>query len=153
MICFKCRSCFSSIDKLIFHLKTFHNLKTNDVYTCVGSDCGQRFNNISSYKRHLRRLHCEHIEANASPCSISSIEISQQKKEYSQSLNNNTKDITAFNENEALMLKDANAELSVIEESFMCSMTLHNKNNLNRKDVLDIQESISKVTKKIALIF
>lgn len=53
MKCFKCSQICTTSNHLIAHLKSKHKSKTIGEFFCTGITCGQVFNNLHRYKKHL----------------------------------------------------------------------------------------------------
>lgn len=65
MLYFICKESLDSIELLITHIKRRHFLNTNDVHRCIEIGCYQIFNNLGSFKKHMKRKH-QNIDSNSS---------------------------------------------------------------------------------------
>lgn len=57
MLCFICKRIFHSLTLLIYHFKKHHDLTTNSTYKCYESSCGQIFQRLSSFKKHVNKIY------------------------------------------------------------------------------------------------
>jgi len=60
MICFVCKSEFSTLKLLVVHFKIFHSLKSHSTYECLEESCHQSFQCLNSFKRHVSNKHVPH---------------------------------------------------------------------------------------------
>lgn len=166
MICFICKINICSLKLLIYHFKRNHDIKTNSLVRCTEFNCGQSFQNIISFKRHVNRKHLnvklditldvtdkptekQEIHNNLT-CSLqqplsqnedSNSPIFCPSKEAStESLLPNPFNVSDVNFNE-----ENQNEFKFNKELFDKIITefvlyLHNNDNFSRKDVFKIQE-------------
>lgn len=55
MICFICKSEFSSLSTLVVHFKVIHMLKKSSTYECTENQCSQVFSTLDCFKRHTQK--------------------------------------------------------------------------------------------------
>ncbi|XP_055377132.1 uncharacterized protein LOC129609225 [Condylostylus longicornis] len=138
-------------------------------YTCPNENCTQRFQNVSSYKRHLIRAHSKTIRREKVVNKIESLNCAQKFCISNTEKNDlSTKEDSELNEaypktNEGHPeLSEFHSELNEVHTTtcnifdikifkleYLNKLTeftllLHNNNNFTRKDVIDLQNSITK---------
>lgn len=153
VLCFKCYCAFDSIQELSTHFRLLHGLTSNDVYSCMFTDCYQPFSCLSSFKRHLKKhfKNNDSVKSTDSPTPSSSQ--ANLKKNSNVSLSSSPK-YTSISE-EMSCQTSSNSDYTSCKDSILhickkISINLHTKNNLTRKDVLSIQQDIAEITFKIS---
>lgn len=148
MICFICQKTFQNLDILVKHLKLFHCMKTNSLYTCRNCSGFQHFQNISTFKKHMKIKHFkENLLSNPKKTKENSTNVIQNNT-YNYIENKSTIETTA-NEN---TINDSSNEMNIdtIEQyihnirmaAVKFNLSLHNFNNFNVKDIFTIQNSV-----------
>ncbi|XP_055914391.1 uncharacterized protein LOC129947743 isoform X1 [Eupeodes corollae] len=156
MLCFVCNNKCTNFSLLMHHLKKRHNLNCSSTYRCL--ECNLLFDNSSSYKRHMLRLHStlnisNSNEFQAQACSIKPEDSNRVTTSSEQSSCINVKGISV---EEKLVLPSSlsscqkskkenfDEEIKNMRESaFKFSLSLHTNDNFSRKDVVNIQKSVS----------
>ncbi|XP_067625781.1 uncharacterized protein [Eurosta solidaginis] len=131
---FKCFLCnFVALDakSLVAHLKTFHTFNKIKKFICNVPKCGQCFSNVYTFQIHLKRVHARSAVVTSSQ---------EQQAFYSaRETHENVRQIgpTASSENIAQL--DINRFI----------LSLHDKNNFNRKDVLYVLDNVNEKILKL----
>lgn len=141
MHCFLCKQKFNSIGILVYHFKKVHSLNSNSIFRCYDRDCSLPFTNLSSYKRHLIKLH----GASNRKCDDASInrEINVNNKhdifENALSFGSFETDNSETTENEFCLEK----ELDILKDKALkFSLSLHANDSFSRNDVYHIQKIV-----------
>lgn len=152
-VCFKCGCTEKTINELIKHFKTYHFLSSTEIVECRQQKCKQVFSNFNSFRVHLKYIHkinsAERIEPlntsiinnNISVTNNNLYEAQSSSANYIESIS--TTENTNANENLFTTLKD---------EVIKFSLQLYAKSFMPRKEVINIQNSISKIFFSILII-
>lgn len=154
MICFKCDEKFQNCSQLITHLKYFHNLNQHSEYECAENNCYQKFQNLHSFRRHIKNQHIhDHlVEPSTSKTSNIGIDLCKSNS-FNLSFAENEDDMQNFpisiNSPKGDENYDPFSKLSFLiknlqESSVKFTLEMHQKSNFSRKDVLFIQETVEK---------
>lgn len=157
-----CKSSYGTLKNLVIHFKRLHNLNTNSTFRCL--DCGQTFQNLSTFKRHMNRKHAidgvfvnftNNDKNNDMMCVDNSIN-SDIRTSENISLPDSLP-TTTFIGNESLGLptngKNQNQpdkfQFDSLQKKMQSSLlefslSLHNNDNFSRKDVFQIQDLANK---------
>lgn len=60
--CVLCNLRCSSINKIILHLKVYHNLNSHSIYTCNQGGCVRDFQGSEKFRKHLMVVHSQNVE-------------------------------------------------------------------------------------------
>lgn len=136
--CFVCKKNCNTISCLIFHLKQVHKFKTNGEFFCTV--CGQIFEKLHRFKKHLN------------------VHVWNPRSEKLQNLQNNKEpsvEIESLTENYVVEHEDIDSDntLSFLREkineieknSLQFSLQLHDKDNISRQNVSEIQHTIKEL--------
>lgn len=145
MNCFICKKEFYLIESLVTHLKIYHSLSQYSNFQCSEESCLQEFNNIYSFKRHIKKKHsCDKPSVNSALFNQSKFhditeinsEITKQNAGVSDSNNYNqeTCDIDEYLNIPTDLLFNAAVNFTIL---------LHNNKNFTKKNVEDIQKLVS----------
>jgi len=147
MICFVCKSEFSSLKLLVVHFKIFHSLKSHSTYECLEESCHQSFQCLNSFKRHVSNKHVSHNCIDISNSSADQVHnIITNVNSDTNVLENST--VTPILENQQICLETSNvfnidvAINALYKSAITFIMSLHNNNNFSIKDVIKIQTGI-----------
>lgn len=147
MICFVCKSNFSTLKSLVAHFKIFHLLKSQDTYECLEQSCHQAFQCLNTFKRHISNKHTSHsLDIDNSTSSRDNVHIITNIKSDRDITENNI-DIPIL-ENQPSYSETSNsfdidfAINALYKSAITFIMSLHNTNNFSFKDVLKIQNGI-----------
>lgn len=149
MQCFLCKKKFTSVNVLILHLKKIHALKSNSIYRCWETSCQQIFSNLGSFKKHILRKHVNQTCSDANYHLLNTLNSSAT--EINQIINSKDNDKDSANILHRKEIKYINkfnedAVLAKVTESVaQFALNLHNNNNISRKNVTQIQESMTKL--------
>ncbi|XP_030757984.1 uncharacterized protein LOC115883721 isoform X1 [Sitophilus oryzae] len=153
MLCFVCKTNHSNLEKLVRHFKCCHNLNSNSTFRCY--ECGQCFQNLSSFKRHMNRKHLvDEVLVNCTdkgnddftinmdiPVTSDNSLLSDSNCPRSVFVDNKTPgdkiDEEIQNEPEQFNFDSLHKKVENAALQFLLS--LHNNDNFTRKDVLQIQ--------------
>jgi len=128
MICFVCKSEFSTLKLLVIYFKIFHSLKSHSTYDCLEESCHQSFQCLNSFKRHVSN---KHISQNCIDISNSSTD--EVHNNITNVLENNFE--TPMSENQHICLETSNlfnidVAINALYKSVITFiMSLYNNNN------------------------
>ena len=141
-----CESVFKTLDIFISHLKTFHGIPSIYKFKCKQHNCRQKFQNIHSFRRHLSK-HLHNITENESQ-ELDSINIEKSNTEL-RNINLHVVDTTPVSYEPLNLNVDYLSEIKNSVLNF--SLQLHNRIEFTRKDVIQIQNSVTDfITKPIS---
>lgn len=159
MICFICKSEFSSLTTLVVHFKVIHMLKKSSTYECTENKCSQVFSTLDSFKRHTqkhtnnvtKKIKINHNEKEIDDNTVifqdinkdvnlhnllkESQEIQYENVTHKPNDYENSIDFTNFNIDIAIN--------KIHQSAINFTMSLHNNNNFSRKDVVNLQKEFS----------
>lgn len=157
MMCFICHQHFSLLTLLIKHFKRKHDLGMNSTFRCCENDCGQVFQNICSFRKHMNRKHLSDsyfnatvVDINESPAISSysnssfenvAINITTEvpiSNQFFSKKGDNTEHVDEHTKVSQFEIREFQETLTKAAAEFVLS--LHNNNNFSRKDVYEIQK-------------
>lgn len=147
IICFECNATFDSMKLLFLHFKQKHGLGSYSTYRCKISFCGQSFQNLGSFKKHLMRVHNleDNVKIPKSNINFQSVEVKQQNE-----MHDGFQKDTELNSTNAIQNYDNFSKIFDYQKSMTellhCAVKfiidLHNNNNFSRKDIIQIKTSV-----------
>lgn len=149
LVCFMCESIFKTINNYIDHIKILHGIPSIYKLKCKQGNCRQKFQNIYSFKRHLKK-HSQNIIDNTK-LHLNTIDYEKNNTESSET--NLVANIEQFS-TEPCSAKENNDYLTDLQKSVLnFSLQLHNRVEFTRKDVIEIQDAVTElITKPISKV-
>lgn len=143
-ICFICKQNFDILMQLLSHFTSDHKLKTYGDYKCAQKDCYQHFSSKFAFKKHLLRHNENEIEnmENLSLGSFKSIRSNVKINENNQLESNHSQTISHV-ELENVPKK------SIFDLALNFSCDLYAKDNMTRKDSVEIQKNVTRLCESI----
>lgn len=147
MICYICKNEFEYLQSLIVHFKVYHFLGPDSPYDCFEESCFQSFQCLSSFKRHIKSKHLnlpktKYTLPNTLPID-NQTSMSQNVTTNEMSCSNN---IVSDDTSNKFNFQEAVSALHLSAVKFVLS--LHIKNSITFKNVLDIQELMTDFVSK-----
>lgn len=150
--CFVCNTSFQELSLHCKHFKLIHGLDSYSEFKCI-ADCNQIFSNISSFQRYTKS-HLKNM--------LQRINVNEERNSEninSECINLNSDDLLScyipiLLENDVSNLKTITfikSKCLISKTSKEFSMNLHKRNNITRKDVLDIQQGVYEFSKRSSI--
>ncbi|XP_058974396.1 uncharacterized protein LOC131800730 [Musca domestica] len=141
LICFKCSKMYNSIKDLVTHLKENHFITTLDKIQCAQPECFQIFNNLKAFRNHILKVHIKNSPG---------ADVSEKHLGKLAQINTEKNFVTEKCSNPELMInidleKISNYINAIKTRTLQFLLHLYCKDNLARKDVRQIQESVSEI--------
>lgn len=163
MKCFLCKEksiFYFTVKLLIAHIKSAHVINNIKYFKCIEEDCLQQFSNLYTYKRHIVRVH-EKEKNNSKNNTIieqQRVEIVNSAEYISITEKHLCQDQCSNIIEQNCSIRATSCQQTCISDNYLENLTgltfvlsLHNNNNFNRKNVLDIIKEIeTKVTNPLA---
>lgn len=111
MLCYICHRNFQLLTLLIEHFKNEHGLTTNSVFRCYENDCNRSFQNLSSFKKHMK---IKHVEIDKTDNNVLSLQVA--KSCYSNSDNPSATNSTCVAHQETNVVNIMSRDEQVAEE-------------------------------------
>ncbi|XP_055842504.1 uncharacterized protein LOC129909448 [Episyrphus balteatus] len=153
MLCFKCLFDFETLAGLVTHFRLIHGLNSTDIYSCIYDNCNQLFSNLSAFKKHTKTIHLK-IK---NPVKLPTLNSINHSHYVLETVEGNSEPIIAPSTSSVqshISFSPIIPEYSSLKKSISScceefSLNLHTNNNFTRKDVIQIQEGITKITLNI----
>lgn len=147
MNCFICSAPFQQAASIIRHLKKIHGTPSQFTFKCVQCQPSLIFQNVYSYKRHLKNKHevCE--ETNHEQSAEQNVRNDNNDSNPEYVVNSNV--VHAENDDNLVEIDDKSGdnqsdEIDRIRKSlFESTLGLHNNSRTTRKEVISIQNDVT----------
>lgn len=138
LTCYVCNFKGSSINKLIQHFKTVHQLSSNSLYKCKETDCVRSFSSLNSFRKHVTSKHIPKISVNKPIPEIKSLLLNSSNNDFPHnepchSENNIADDL--FN---SLNFDINRIKMFLSEQTLKFVCGLYNESTFTRKQVQNI---------------
>lgn len=152
----ECKLVFETAESYLDHLKELHRVPTIYRYECTKSGCCQIFTTFHPFRKHIighseyRVGNIQHDTTYTNDNTIivdDKLECTNEEPPHSSAKRQKLEEgSTSYEPGRDNTEKHAEVDRAVI----MFTLSLHNKNNITRKDVYDIQNEASVIFKELA---
>lgn len=150
----ECTHMFEAAELYLDHLKEFHRVPSIYRYSCTKPGCGQIFTKYHPFRKHIigQSVHRSEQHEGSNTNNNNNIINGQLETVSEESIHSNTKRNKLDEASTSYDLRQERNEKydKVKQATIMFTLSLHNKNNITRKDVYNIQNEASAILSELA---